>query len=76
LDPQTIANSRRGYCASITHVDEQIGRIVEAPSRQLDGDSMLKPARNRATPWRQDIDLEHNICYSPMNNWNALTRSL
>jgi arylsulfatase A-like enzyme len=148
LKPETIANSRRGYYASITHVDEQIGRIVEtlekqkkldetlivftsdhgdmtgdhnlwrksyayeasaripmivrmpgaskgqvlnqpvelrdifptlldaagaSPSRQLDGDSMLKLVRDPKARWREVIDLEHNVCYSPVNNWNALT---
>jgi arylsulfatase len=148
LDSETIANSRRGYYACITHVDEQIGRVMETlekqrkldstlivftsdhgdmtgdhnlwrksypyqpsvripmivrlpgakggqvldnpvelrdifptlldgagalPARPLDGDSLLKLVRNRRAPWRQYIDLEHNICYSATNNWNALT---
>ena len=148
LDPSTVVNSRRGYYALITQVDEQIGRIVEtlerqkkldetlivftsdhgdmtgdhhlwrksyayeasaripmivrlpggpkgavldqpvelrdvfptlldgagiSPARPLDGDSMLKLARNPNAPWRSFIDLEHNICYSPANNWSALT---
>ncbi len=148
LDAKTIANTRRGYYACITHVDEQIGRIVEtlekqkkldetlivftsdhgdmtgdhnlwrksyayeastrvpmivrlpgakggqvmdqpvelrdvfptlldgaglSPSRKLDGDSMLKLVRDKGASWRPFIDLEHNVCYSPVNNWSALT---
>lgn len=148
LSKETIANSRRGYYALITHVDEQIGRILEtldkqkkldetlvvftsdhgdmtgdhnlwrksyayqasagipmlirlpgakggqvvdapvelrdifptlldgagaSPVRRIDGVSMLNLVRNPKAPWRQYIDLEHNICYSPANNWNALT---
>jgi arylsulfatase len=148
LNPRVIRNSRRAYYACISHVDEQIGRMLETlekqkqldqtlivftsdhgdmtgdhnlwrksyayqasaripmivrlpgatggrvldhpvelrdifptlldaagqqPARPLDGDSMLKLVRNPSTPWRQFIDLEHNICYAPSNNWNALT---
>ncbi len=148
LDGKTVRNSRCGYYACITHVDEQIGRIVEtlekqkkldetlivftsdhgdmtgdhnlwrksyayeasarvpmivrlpgasrglvldqpvelrdvfptlldgagmSPSRQLDGESLLRLVRNEKATWRPYIDLEHNICYSPVNNWNALT---
>lgn len=148
LNPSVVANTRRGYYACVTQVDEQIGRILEVlekqkkldetlivftsdhgdmtgdhnlwrksypyessaripmivrlpgalggqvidapvelrdifptlldgagatPSRQLDGDSMLKLVRNPKAAWRQILDLEHNICYSRENNWNALT---
>jgi arylsulfatase len=44
-----------------------------APKRQLDGASMLALARNPAAPWRDAIDLEHGVCYSVENNWNAFT---
>ncbi len=152
LSEAQVRESRRGYYACITHVDEQIGRILEtlerrklleetlivftsdhgdmtgdqnlwrksypyqqsaripmivrwakgmldaprgqriaapvelrdifptfldaagqAPARPLDGDSLLKLCRNPQSPWRPWIDLEHDICYSPRNNWNALT---
>jgi arylsulfatase A-like enzyme len=29
--------------------------------------------RSNGSGWREYIDLEHNICYSPANHWNALT---
>lgn len=151
LSEEQVQQSRRGYYACISHVDEQIGRIYEVlekrklleetlivftsdhgdmtgdqnlwrksyayepsaripmlirwpkgmvaasrgqridapvelrdvfptlldaagsvPARPLDGASMLALCRNPQSPWRQWIDLEHNICYSPKNNWNAL----
>jgi len=39
----------------------------------LDGRSLLSLVRNKGEGWRPWIDLEHNICYSPENHWNALT---
>jgi arylsulfatase A-like enzyme len=40
---------------------------------QLDGRSLLPVLRGDAKNWRPHIDLEHHICYSPTNNWSALT---
>jgi arylsulfatase len=45
---------------------------VPAPDG-IDGASLLKIARNPQSEWRQWIDLEHDVCYSPENHWNALT---
>jgi arylsulfatase A-like enzyme len=152
LSGEQIRESRRGYYACITHVDDQIGRILEtlekrkmleetlilftsdhgdmtgdhnlwrksyayqasvripmlvrwpqglvaakrgvrieapveirdifptfldaagtSPARPLDGESLLKLCRDPQSTWRETIDLEHDICYSPRNNWNALT---
>lgn len=39
---------------------------------QLDGASLLS-LTGESPNWRPWIDLEHNICYSPDNHWNALT---
>ena len=41
--------------------------------RPIDGRSLLTLVRNDGRGWREYIDLEHNICYSPSNHWNALT---
>jgi arylsulfatase A-like enzyme len=152
LSPEQIRRSRQGYYGSVSHVDEQVGRILEAlekrglldetlilftsdhgdmtgdhnlwrksyayessshipmlmrwptglisakrgaamsqpvelrdvlptfldaagtePSRPIDGRSLLSLVRNNGAGWREHIDLEHNICYSPDNHWNALT---
>jgi arylsulfatase A-like enzyme len=43
------------------------------PQRQIDGRSLLSLVRTQGSGWREYIDLEHNICYSPENHWNALT---
>jgi arylsulfatase A-like enzyme len=149
IGSELTANARRGYYGSVSFVDEQIGRIVNAlelrgwlrntlilftadhgdmlvdqhlwrksyayngsaripmilhwpdsvpaaspclkpieirdilptmlnaagapiPSN-IDGASLLSIARNPEAEWRQWIDLEHDVCYSPENHWNALT---
>jgi arylsulfatase A-like enzyme len=43
------------------------------PSREIDGSSLLSLVKTGGAGWREFIDLEHNICYSPDNHWNALT---
>lgn len=43
------------------------------PPIELDGRSLLDPARGKADDWREYIDLEHSTCYSPRNHWNALS---
>ena len=42
-------------------------------NREIDGRSLLSLVRNSGAGWREYIDLEHNITYSPENHWNALT---
>ncbi len=38
----------------------------------VEGRSLLGPMRDPKAAWRQWIDLEHDVCYSPDNHWNAL----
>ena len=152
LGAEQVRSSRQGYYGSVSHVDEQIGRVMEAlekrgwleetlilfvadhgemtgdhnlwrksyayePSARIpmllrwpkglitadrnvvraqpveirdilptlldtaqashldakiDGQSLLDLLRSNST-WREYIDLEHDLCYSPLNHWNALT---
>ncbi len=44
-----------------------------SPASRLDGQSLLPLLRGDTGHWRPHIDLEHNICYSPQNNYSALT---
>jgi arylsulfatase A-like enzyme len=44
-----------------------------AVPQQMDGASLLRLARKPDAEWRKWIDLEHDVCYSPDNHWNALT---
>lgn len=39
----------------------------------IEGRSLLHLVRTRGEGWREWIDLEHNVCYDPINHWNALT---
>lgn len=39
----------------------------------LEGKSLLSLVRSKGEGWREYIDLEHDICYSPANHWNGLT---
>lgn len=39
----------------------------------LDGKSLLPLLRGQTDGWRPYIDLEHDVCYSQQNHWNALT---
>ena len=40
---------------------------------KLDGRSLLDLIRGNTEGWREYIDLEHDVCYSPENHWTALT---
>jgi arylsulfatase A-like enzyme len=42
------------------------------PTRPLDGRSLIPLVTGKASDWREWLDLEHGICYSPDNHWNAL----
>jgi arylsulfatase len=44
-----------------------------SPKQKMDGRSLLALANGKTEGWRDYIDLEHDICYSPENHWNALT---
>jgi len=44
-----------------------------AAPEALDGRSLLELIEGRSETWREWIDLEHDVCYSPENHWNALT---
>ena len=44
-----------------------------SPRTPIDGRSMLDLVRDKNAGWRDAIDLEHGVCYSPENNWTGLT---
>jgi choline-sulfatase len=41
--------------------------------KSVDGASLLELVRGNTAKWRPWIDLEHAVCYSKENHWNALT---
>ncbi len=46
---------------------------LEPIADSLDGMSLLRLADGKTEGWRPYIDMEHDICYSPLVHWNALT---
>jgi arylsulfatase A-like enzyme len=74
--PAGLVSARRGQVlAQPAELRDILPTLLDAasaaPSAALDGRSLLAPLRGE--PWREFIDLEHDVCYSPANHWNALT---
>ena len=46
---------------------------LEPIAESLDGRSLLPLADGKTEGWREYIDMEHDVCYSPLVHWNALT---
>jgi arylsulfatase len=76
--PKGWMEERRGAAtANPVELRDVLPTFLEAAgaeiSRPIDGLSLLALVRDKGAAWRQFIDLEHAICYSPENHWNALT---
>ncbi len=76
--PSGMLSAKRGAVISQpVELRDVLPTFLEAagsePSRPIDGRSLLSLVRNSGAGWRDYVDLEHNICYSPANHWNALT---
>ncbi len=76
--PSGLLSAARGQTvAQPVELRDVLPTFMEAASapvnREIDGRSLLSLVRNGGAGWREYIDLEHNICYSPENHWNALT---
>lgn len=76
--PKGLVSAKRGQVSpapvELRDVLPTFMELAGVPgAEQLDGKSMLAPARGETTGWREFIDLEHDICYSPDNHWSALT---
>ncbi len=74
--PSGLLSARRGQVlAQPAELRDILPTLLDAasaaPPASLDGRSLLSPLRGE--PWREFIDLEHDVCYSPANHWNALT---
>ncbi len=66
---QTIAQPVELRDVMPTFLDVAGARVPD----HLDGRSWLPLLRGQTDGWREYIDLEHDVCYSPRNHWNALT---
>lgn len=76
--PEGLAATRGGQVSMApVELRDVLPTFLEAASapgaETLDGRSMLSLVRNPKAEWREYIDLEHDVCYSPANHWNALT---
>jgi arylsulfatase A-like enzyme len=76
--PEGMVSARRGSVMDQpVELRDVLPTFLEAagsePRRLIDGRSLLSLVRNGGSGWREYIDLEHDICYSPANHWNALT---
>jgi len=76
--PDGLVAAKRGQVSvhpvELRDVLPTVLEAANAPGTDpLDGRSLLDLARSKTDGWRAYIDLEHDICYSPENHWNALT---
>ncbi len=76
--PKGLVSAQRGQViSSTTELRDLLPTFLDAASApvpdNLDGRSLLSLAGGKAEQWRPYIDLEHNICYSPLVHWNAMT---
>ena len=74
--PTGLMAARRGQVlAQPVELRDILPTCLEAatapPKSEVDGRSLL--ALLGGAQWREFIDLEHDVCYSPENHWNALT---
>jgi arylsulfatase len=76
--PKGLVSAERGQVlAETTELRDLLPTFLNAAStpapENLDGRSLLSLVDGKAGEWRSYIDLEHDICYSPLVHWNALT---
>jgi len=76
--PKGLVSGRRGQVRSqTTELRDLMATFMDAASapipETLDGQSLLSLADGKTEGWRPYIDMEHDICYSPLVHWNALT---
>jgi len=72
-----LSESRGRTLTHPAEIRDVLPTLLEASGAPIpeavEGRSLFGPMRNPAVPWREWIDLEHDVCYSPQNHWNALT---
>ncbi len=76
--PAGLVGAQRGRVSrEPVELRDVLPTFLEAAGVQIpegsDGRSLLALARGDTEGWREYIDLEHDVCYSPENHWNALT---
>lgn len=76
--PDGLLSGKRGQViAQPVELRDVLPTLLDAANHkteaQPDGKSLLSLARGQSSGWREYIDLEHDVCYSPDNHWSALT---
>lgn len=76
--PKGLVSAKRGQVISqTTELRDLLPTFLHTASapapESLDGRSLLTLVDGKAGEWRPYVDLEHDICYSPLVHWNALT---
>ena len=76
--PTGLLSAKRGAVLSQTvELRDVLPTFLDAAGApehpELDGRSLLPLIEGKTQGWRPYLDLEHGICYSPQNHWNALT---
>lgn len=76
--PQGLVNSERGRVISeVVELRDVLPTFLEAASApvtsKIDGRSLLSLIDGKTNGWREYLELEHDVCYSPTVHWNALT---
>lgn len=76
--PSGLVSAPRGQTLrQVVELRDVLPTFLDAASaaapEELDGRSLLALLRGNAGSWRPWLDLEHDVCYSAENHWNALT---
>lgn len=76
--PEMLMQAKRGQVLEQpVELRDVLPTFMDAASlsgaEACNGRSLLSLARDARAPWRDWIDLEHDVCYSRENHWNALT---
>ena len=76
--PEDLLSAPRGQVSMApVELRDILPTFLDAASapgaEKLDGRSLLSSIRDEGAKWREYIDLEHDVQYSPANHWNALT---
>lgn len=76
--PAGMAGARRGTEVNeVVELRDVLPTFIDAARAEahakMDGQSLLPLAKGVADGWREYIDLEHDVVYSPEVHWNGLT---
>lgn len=76
--PEGLVSTKRGQVISqVVELRDVLPTLAEAAGgsihSEIDGSSLFSLIRGKTEGWRETLELEHDVCYSPAVHWNALT---